>query len=66
MTMGFSGLSQAHDIHTSYSNTNIKLVAEKLDEWDVFQRFLEYNTDIKERYAVFKTYEILKNDHGKR
>ena len=41
---------------------NFRLVAEKLVEWDVFQRFLEYNPEIKEKYAVFKTYEILKND----
>ena len=38
------------------------LVAEKIEEWDSFKLFLEYNPDIKERYAVFKTYEILKND----
>ena len=54
--MGFSGLSQAHDIHTSYSNT---LVVEKIKEWDWFQRFLEQNPDVAERYALHKTYEIL-------
>jgi hypothetical protein len=42
--------------------TNITLIAEKLEEWDIFQRFLEHNPDIKEQYQVFKTYEILKND----
>ena len=35
--------------------TNVTLVAEKIEEWDVFQRFLEHN-------LVYKTYEILKND----
>jgi hypothetical protein len=59
MKMGFSGLSQAHDIHTSYSNTT--LVVEKIKEWEVFQRFLSYNPEIKEKYAVFKTYDILKD-----
>ena len=56
MKMGFSGLSQAHDIHTSYSNT---LVVEKIKEWDWFQRFLDQNPDVAERYKVHKTYEIL-------
>lgn len=55
--MGFSGLSQAHDIHTAYSNTT--LVVEKIKEWDWFQRFLEQNPDVAERYEVHKTYEIL-------
>ena len=44
------------------STTNVTLVAEKLEEWDIFQRFLEYNPEIKEQYQVYKTYEILKND----
>ena len=55
--MGFSGLSQAHDIHTAYSNTT--LVVEKIKEWDWFQRFLEQTPDVAERYEVHKTYEIL-------
>lgn len=58
MNMGFSGLSQAHNIqHTSYSNTT--LVVEKIKEWDWFQRFLDQNPDVAERYEVHKTYEIL-------
>ena len=44
--------------------TNVTLVADKLEEWDIFQRFLEHNPEIKEQYLVYKTYEILKNnDH---
>ena len=42
--------------------TNVTLVAEKIEEWDIFQLFLEYNPEIKEKYQVYKTYEILKND----
>ena len=44
------------------STTNVTLVADKLEEWDIFQRFLEHNPEIKEQYLVYKTYEILKND----
>ena len=44
------------------STTNFTLVADKLEEWDIFQRFLEHNPEIKEQYLVYKTYEILKND----
>ena len=55
--MGFGGLTQAHDIHTAYSNTN--LVAERLDEWKWFKHFLELNPDVAERYETHKTYEIL-------
>ena len=32
------------------AGNNYRLVAEKLEEWDVYQRFLELNPDIKERY----------------
>jgi hypothetical protein len=45
---------------------NFKLVAEKLEEWNIYQRFFELNPDVAERYKVYKTYEILKNDNGKR
>jgi hypothetical protein len=38
------------------------LVAEKLEQWQWFERFLEQNPDIEERWAQHKTYEILKND----
>ena len=44
-----------HGIHT----TNVTLVAEKIEEWDMFYRFLDQNPDVKERYEVHKTYEIL-------
>jgi hypothetical protein len=60
--MGFSGGTQANDIHVTYSNPNIKLVAEKLKEWEWFHRFLEANPDVAERYETHKTYEILNND----
>jgi hypothetical protein len=38
------------------------LVVEKLEQWEWFQRFLEQNPDIEERWVQHKTYEILKND----
>jgi hypothetical protein len=38
------------------------LVAEKLEQWQWFERILEQNPDIEERWAQHKTYEILKND----
>ena len=59
--MGFSGNSQANDIHTAYSNP----YKEKLRDWDVFQRFLEHNPDVKERYEVHKTYEILNDTRNR-
>ena len=43
------------------SGFNYKLTAERLEEWQWFQNFLNQNPDIKERYAVHKTYEILKD-----
>jgi hypothetical protein len=45
------------------STTNVTLVAEKIEEWDMFNRFLEQNPDIKEKYETYKTFEILNNDH---
>ena len=61
-------LSSLHKIGTAGSipRANFKLVAEKLEEWDIYQRFFELNPDVAERYKVYKTYEILKNDNGKR
>lgn len=44
------------------STTNVTLVAEKIEEWEVFHRFLELNLDIKEKYETYKTFEILNND----
>jgi len=38
------------------------LVAEKLKQWNWFERFLEQNPNIEERWAQHKTYEILKDD----
>lgn len=45
------------------STTNVTLVAEKIEEWDIFNRFLELNSDIKEKYETYKTFEILKDNH---
>lgn len=48
------------------STTNVTLVAEKIEEWDMFNRFLELNPDVAERYETHKTYEILKDEHRER
>ena len=45
------------------STTNVTLVAEKIEEWDWFDRFIETNPDVKERWEQYKTYEILKDDN---
>lgn len=45
------------------STTNVTLVADKLEEWDMFNRFLELNPDVKLRWEQHKTYEILNNDN---
>lgn len=47
-------------------STGFKTTFEKLDDWDIYHRFLEQNPDVKERYEAHKTFEILKNDNGKR
>lgn len=57
--MGYASSGIRDSIYHAYNET--ALVAEKIEEWNSFKLFLEYNPDIKERYAVFKTYEILKN-----
>lgn len=44
------------------SGVNYKLTAERLEEWQWFQNFMDQNPDVKERFAVHKTYEILNND----
>lgn len=41
---------------------NQPLVAERLEEWVWLRNFLEQNPDVKERYEVHKTYEILNNE----
>jgi hypothetical protein len=43
---------------------NYTLTAEKIDEYDVFSRFLKLNPDIAEKYNAHKTYEILKRDNN--
>ena len=42
---------------------NYTLTSEKIYEHDRFMRFLELNPDVAERYAVYKTYEILRDKH---
>jgi len=42
--------------------TNFKLVAEKLVEWEWYERFIAQNPDLKDRWEQHKTYEILNND----
>lgn len=48
------------------SGVNYKLTAERLEEWQWFQNFMDQNPDVKERFAVHKTYEILNNDQTKK
>lgn len=55
--MGFSGLNKLNP----YPNT--KLVAQKIEEWEWMNRFIETNPDIKQRYETHKTFEILKDEH---
>jgi len=39
-----------------------KLVEEKLEEWQWYERFIAQNPDLQERWEQHKTYEILNND----
>lgn len=48
------------------SGENYKLTAERLEEWQWFQNFMDQNLDVKERFAVHKTYEILNNENTKK
>ena len=45
------------------SGVNYKLTAERLEEWQWFTNFMDQNPDVKERFAVHKTYEILNNEN---
>ena len=49
--------------HSTYQDNKITLVIEKIEEWDTFNRFLELNPNIKEKYETYKIYEILKDEH---
>lgn len=49
--------------HSTYQDNKITLVIEKIEEWDIFYRFLDRNPDVKEKYETYKTFEILKDDH---
>lgn len=46
------------------SFANFVLTTEKIDEYDIFHRFLKLNPDIAEQYSKHKTYEILKRDNN--
>ena len=39
------------------------LVAQKLQEWEWYARFIEMNPDVKDRWEQHKTFEILKDEH---
>lgn len=52
--------------YNNRTDLGFTLITEKISEWDVYQRFLELNPDVKERYEVHKTYEILKDDNRNR
>lgn len=41
------------------------LVMEKLEHWNWFERFIAQNPDVAARWEQHKTYEILKDEHGK-
>jgi hypothetical protein len=57
--MSLSGLSELRK-HIEIGQT---LVAEKLEQWEWFSRFVEMNPDVKLRWEQHKTYEILKDEH---
>ena len=59
---GGGGIYGPSAIHGS-SGQNYALTMEKVEAYDKFMRFLDLNPDIAERYAVHKTYEILKETH---
>lgn len=42
--------------------TNVTLVAEKLEQWEWYARFIEMNPDLQERWEQHKTFEILNNE----
>ena len=42
------------------------LVVEKLEQWEWFNRFIEMNPDLQERWEQHKIYEKLKDEHRTR
>jgi len=58
--MSLSGLDNLKPEFDQY-----KLVAQKLQEWEWFNRFIKMNPDIKLRWEQHKTYEILKDEQLK-
>lgn len=59
--MGFSGLHQLSDAYKQHEKRQT-LVAEKLEQWEWYTRFIEMNPDLQDRWEQHKTYEILKNE----
>lgn len=59
---GSGGVYAPSAIHGS-AGQSYTLTTEKVYEYDRFMRFLKLNPDVAERYAVHKTYEILKDEH---
>jgi len=45
--------------------TTFKLVADRLVEWEWYERFIAQNPDLKDRWEQHKTYEKLKDDNVK-
>lgn len=45
------------------NRAEFKLTAERLVEWNWYNRFIAQNPDLQERWEQHKTYEILNNDH---
>ena len=58
--MSYHGLSGLKD------TAGFILVADKLEQWEWYQRFIEMNPDLQERWEQHKTYEILNNEHRTR
>ena len=44
------------------TDAQFKLVREKIQEWGWMYSFINSNPDVKERYEVHKTFEILNNE----
>lgn len=49
-----------------YQDNKVTLIAEKLEEWEWYARFIAMNPDLQDRWDQHKTYEILKDKHRSR
>ena len=49
-------------IKKGMSYAQFTTMAERIHEWEWFQRFIAQNPDIQPRWEQHKTYEILNND----